>query len=397
MVSVEKILKVSTPTQHSFSTPDRQSIEAVEDYAVKKVMNTVEGTIEKVPVNDNDIVNKLYADNIAAGLPTNPSISGSLIVAQNIISNGSYVGYGGLLTGITVSTPDLSGSYIPQGQLPVGSIPSLSYSPLTHAHTGSYLPQGILPVGSIPLLGYIPQGQLPTGSLPNTISVSGSVLANYGSFSGRIISSSIGIGTGNPSASLHINGGELYVMNNGNSPRFLFGDSVAAGNYGGLQWNSTNDFISMGTGTGGLDTITVWETGSVGIGTHLVSPVAELEVSGNILGSTLTSLGSIVGLYVSVSGSIESSYGNIPNLLPQGVLPVGSIPSLSSTYIPQGQFVVGSLPTNYVQVGSVTGSFVAAPHAGSHTPSVVNVIYSSVGSPAANTVPEGTIFVMYTA
>lgn len=34
----------------------------LDDYAVRKNVATKEGTIEKVPVNDNDLVNKKYVD-----------------------------------------------------------------------------------------------------------------------------------------------------------------------------------------------------------------------------------------------------------------------------------------------------------------------------------------------
>ena len=64
MTKIEKIFKVKPPIRHSLSTPQRQSAEAVEDYTVKKVVNTQEGTVEKVPVADNDIANKKYVDDI---------------------------------------------------------------------------------------------------------------------------------------------------------------------------------------------------------------------------------------------------------------------------------------------------------------------------------------------
>lgn len=61
--------KLPTP---NFSTPERQVPQ--EDFVVRKVMNTLEGTIEKVPVNDNDIVNKAYADSIAGGAPEGTAV-----------------------------------------------------------------------------------------------------------------------------------------------------------------------------------------------------------------------------------------------------------------------------------------------------------------------------------
>ena len=37
----------------------------LEDYVIRKVINTKEGTITKIPVDDNDITNKSYVDSVA--------------------------------------------------------------------------------------------------------------------------------------------------------------------------------------------------------------------------------------------------------------------------------------------------------------------------------------------
>ena len=46
----------------NFQRPENQSAGILDDYAVRKVVSTREGTIEKVPVNDSDIANKKYVD-----------------------------------------------------------------------------------------------------------------------------------------------------------------------------------------------------------------------------------------------------------------------------------------------------------------------------------------------
>ena len=46
-----------------------QSAGILDDFAIRKVINTQEGTIEKVPVDDNDITNKAYVD-ASAGVGT---------------------------------------------------------------------------------------------------------------------------------------------------------------------------------------------------------------------------------------------------------------------------------------------------------------------------------------
>jgi hypothetical protein len=55
--------RISTPVKSvSMSRPENQSAGILDDYSVRKNVATKEGTIEKVPVNPSDIVNKAYAD-----------------------------------------------------------------------------------------------------------------------------------------------------------------------------------------------------------------------------------------------------------------------------------------------------------------------------------------------
>lgn len=92
----------------------------------------------------------------------------------------------------------------------------------------------------------------------------------------------IGIDTSNPSAPyarLHVNGGNLYVTDNGNSPFILLGDSQAGGEFGLLKWDSANDKLYLGTSAGG-DTIAINESGNVGIG--VADPQAKLDVGGDL-------------------------------------------------------------------------------------------------------------------
>lgn len=50
------------------SRPDRQSAGILDDYAVRKNVDTKEGTIQKTPLNDYDIVNKKYVDDAIAAI-----------------------------------------------------------------------------------------------------------------------------------------------------------------------------------------------------------------------------------------------------------------------------------------------------------------------------------------
>lgn len=57
---------LKSESSQTFSAPEHQSAGILDDFAVRKNVATKEGTIEKVPVNDSDIVNKKYVhDNFA--------------------------------------------------------------------------------------------------------------------------------------------------------------------------------------------------------------------------------------------------------------------------------------------------------------------------------------------
>ena len=56
----------------------------LDDYAVRKNVATKEGTIEKVPVNSNDIVNKAYADSLVASGLTAVSAGGFITVSFGV-------------------------------------------------------------------------------------------------------------------------------------------------------------------------------------------------------------------------------------------------------------------------------------------------------------------------
>ncbi|KKK71790.1 hypothetical protein LCGC14_2910400, partial [marine sediment metagenome] len=85
----------------------------------------------------------------------------------------------------------------------------------------------------------------------------------------------VGIGIATPLATLDVRG-DIFVFDSGNDPRLVLGDSVAAGNWGSIRWNSSGDRIEIGTEAGGVDTLVITETGLVGIGT--ATPDFELEL-----------------------------------------------------------------------------------------------------------------------
>lgn len=93
MSDINKIFKVKKESNNTFHAPHRQQME--EDYAVRKNINTKEGTIEKTPVNGNDIVNKDYADSISGGIEEAPN-DGEQYARKNeawaIVETGSGTG-----------------------------------------------------------------------------------------------------------------------------------------------------------------------------------------------------------------------------------------------------------------------------------------------------------------
>jgi hypothetical protein len=102
----------------------------------------------------------------------------------------------------------------------------------------------------------------------------------------------VGIGTDNPSAKLHVNGGHLRVQNgNGlfvdtNSDCTVsLGRGSGSGTWGGIRWDYSEEQFVIGTETGGFVMI-FDENGNIGINES--SPSADLHVTGNIAQGTAT-------------------------------------------------------------------------------------------------------------
>ena len=60
-------------------------------------------------------------------------------------------------------------------------------------------------------------------------------------------SGNLGVGTNFPSAKVDIRNGELWLFNDGNNTRFVIGDTTNTGDYGWMQWDSTNDYFRIDT------------------------------------------------------------------------------------------------------------------------------------------------------
>lgn len=139
MNQVNKIFKIKEPVHHNFINHSKQSPEAIENYSVKKVINTVEGTIEKVPIDPSDIANKAYVDSMVVGagattfIALNDTPSNYGTVGWYVRTNGSSLYYG--TTSASGGTDDHSAlsnlTYASSGHIGFASSTSLS------THTGS--------------------------------------------------------------------------------------------------------------------------------------------------------------------------------------------------------------------------------------------------------------------
>jgi hypothetical protein len=295
------------------------------------------------------------------------SASGNMTITGSIgttgsISAGSFFGYGGALTGISATGgipqgPIPYGSItaaLPQGILPTGSIPSLVASYIPHGVIGAgsltasipqglipygsltaALPQGILPTGSIPTLNYIPQGQLITGSLPNTISVSGSVVAAYGSTSGDM--NAIRFSTAS---------GSTLIIGS-----MLTSNTVGqAGSFTHIFFNSDRAWRFMSTGTG-ANTDLVLKADVDGknfvINNFLGSKQAMFAVATANPGFYTDGYGSFSGSVYGIAGRfgdvVTASSGSFT-----GSLRVGTTGQFGSTLNATGDILLGRVSTNRI-------------------------------------------------
>jgi hypothetical protein len=87
----------------------------------------------------------------------------------------------------------------------------------------------------------------------------------------------VGIGTLAPAAKLQVLGGDVYVSGSTNT-RIVVGDTLAAGDFGQLQWDTTNDDLELGTDSTLDDLVLQPGGGEVGVGTN--SPTHTLTVAG---------------------------------------------------------------------------------------------------------------------
>jgi len=90
----------------------------------------------------------------------------------------------------------------------------------------------------------------------------------------------VGIGTATPRVMLEV-AGDIWVIDSGN-PRIVIGDSSGAGNWSGIGWNSTYDFMHLGTEAGGVNALVLTESGNIGIGTS--SPNSVFHIKANVPG-----------------------------------------------------------------------------------------------------------------
>lgn len=439
MGQVEKIFKVVTPVAHSFSLPQRQSSEAVEDYSVKKVMNTLEGTIEKVPVNANDIVNKAYADSLVGTAAV--TVEGS-----NVLSTGEAVtkwlradgdgtsSWQALPAAGAVAWGDLTGTVSNQTDLQaeldgkvsttlfntvVGSVDNLQlqYAALvsttsaydTHiASSAIHFTEASIDHTAISNIGSNSHAAIDL-FIASSLNPVGNHLSNA--------NGNIGIGTASPYSPLTV----FRNLNSISTVR-LINNTTTADNTTGVGFGVTTSNIiksaiahqrkgSSGYGhlvflvdpdTNGSDVTTsdeamriVGSTGNVGIGTN--SPSSKLSVSGDI-----SVTGNVDGVDVS---TFKSSYDT-------HVASTAIHYAQASISIPASQISdFDTEVSNNTDVAAVVGSAhaqntdtalgsnaEAQDHGTASTDMIVNVCYgTSATPPTANTTTIGTLYIQYTA
>lgn len=165
----------------------------------------------------------------------------------------------------------------------------------------------------------------------------------------------VGIGTSTPNAKLEINNGDIYLFG-GSNRRFLVGDSVSVGQYGGFRWQTSNDSVSFGNNasSNNLRNIVIESSGNIllngniagNIGISNTSPTDTLDVNGTARIRTISN-GTGDFLTKSATGVITS----------RTALEVGS--DIGAVLVTTDQSIAG-VKTFTGQL-SVTGTFLSLP------------------------------------
>jgi hypothetical protein len=103
--TIEKIFKIESANEPTFS--NSSNVALIEDFSVRKAVDTIQGTIIDAPVNPKDIVNKEYVDSVAGGLVLPLKQVGSKLYLD--FDSNTYLEYaGGLLTIYVNGNPQVS-------------------------------------------------------------------------------------------------------------------------------------------------------------------------------------------------------------------------------------------------------------------------------------------------
>ena len=104
------IQNIFSPAKSNVHFSEGQKSKGIlDDFAVRKIVNSQEGTIEKVPVDNSDIVNKLALDTAIAGvdLSTKVSIAGDTMTGTlsgaNVVLTGDVQAVTGNIAGLDIS------------------------------------------------------------------------------------------------------------------------------------------------------------------------------------------------------------------------------------------------------------------------------------------------------
>lgn len=108
--AIRAVFKIKEET--SFSNPERQSPGILDDFPVRKHLDTYSGTIQKVPSSTKDIANKAYVDSVATGDMTKAVYDASLVAEQLAGLTASQT-----LSNKTLTKPVISGTPSSAGQI----------------------------------------------------------------------------------------------------------------------------------------------------------------------------------------------------------------------------------------------------------------------------------------
>lgn len=313
---------------------NHKSAGILDDYAVRKNVATREGTIEKTPVNNSDIVNKAYVDTAVSGAVMSPAgvdtqvqyndggvfgaaalywdktnhyfgvynvtpayeldVKGSGYFDQNLYVMNGNVGIGttsptntlqvtGAGKGLTIGARALSNWSVNYDVMQIGGKGTV-WSGLS---SGTYYSDNVYYDGGWKYLTTAPATYIGqnAGIINLQTAASGTIntAISWNAGLNIIANGNVGIGTTSPDVPLHIygNGAAAWVIRPaaGGNAEFILGEGTGANQFGGMIWSSAFNQIRVVTQANQAQLVLDNATGSVGIGTTSPSSLLHLNIT----------------------------------------------------------------------------------------------------------------------